>query len=247
MVHSLDRQDVQNGPDRQTVSLDILCVDPERGMRRLLTAGLGSFGYQVVTVSNGQDALDIVARKLPAAVILETELGGAMNGIDLCRDLRTWSIVPILMLSYHAEKLTKLTALNAGADDYLTKPFDMEELEARLRAILRRTAIRDAGNPTGQLQIRDLHIDLARRQVTLAGKPIHLTPKEYDLLCLLATQAGRVVTHPLLAEALGLKARKMPSHVVRVYINTLRTKLHQSEYEPYIITETSIGYRFADR
>jgi two-component system KDP operon response regulator KdpE len=228
------------------LSLDILCVDPERGMRRLLTVGLGSYGYRVLTASSGQGALDIVARKLPAAIILETELDGGMNGIDFCHDLRGWATVPILFLSYNGEKQTKLAALNAGADDYLTKPFDMEELEARLRTILRRGAVREAGNPTGQVQIRDLHIDLARRWVTLAGQPLHLTPKEYDLLCLLATQAGRVVTHPLLAEALGLKARKMPVHVVRVYINTLRMKLHQSEYEPYIITETSIGYRFAE-
>jgi two-component system KDP operon response regulator KdpE len=228
------------------LSLDILCVDPERGMRRLLTVGLGSYGYRVLTVSNGQRALDIVARQVPAAIILEAELDDAISGVDLCHDLREWATVPILFLSYSDDKQTKLAALNAGADDYLTKPFDMDELEARLRTILRRSAVREADNPTGQVQIRDLHIDLARRQVTLAGQPLHLTPKEYDLLCLLATQAGRVVTHPLLAEALGPKSRKMPIHVVRVYINSLRMKLHQSEYEPYIITETSIGYRFTD-
>jgi two-component system, OmpR family, KDP operon response regulator KdpE len=230
-----------------TTPLDILCVDPERGMRRLLTAGLRSYGYRVLTASSEQRVRDIVARHLPAAIILETELEDAVNGIELCHDLREWTTVPILFLSYSSEKQTKLAALNAGADDYLTKPFDMEELEARMRAILRRSAVRETGNAAGQVKIRDLHIDLAKRQVVLAGQPIHLTPKEYDLLCLLATQAGRVVTHPTLAKTLRGEAHRMPAHVVRVYVNTLRMKLHQSEHEPYIITEPGIGYRFADR
>jgi two-component system KDP operon response regulator KdpE len=111
---------------------------------------------------------------------------------------------------------------------------------------LRRSAVRETGNAAGRVQIRDLYIDLAKRQVTLAGQAIHLTPKEYDLLCLLATQAGGVVTHPVLAQTLRSKARKTPAHLVRVYINTLRMKLHQSEREPYIITEPGVGYRFAD-
>ncbi len=247
MQRSDVRQDVLDESDGQVASLDVLCVDPERGMRRLLTIGLGSFGYRILTASSGQDALDIVARRAPAAIVLETELDGARGGIDLCRDLRTWSTVPILMLSYDGEKHTKLAALNAGADDYLTKPFDMEELEARLRAIIRRSAVREAGNAAGQIQIRQLHIDLTKRRVNLAGQPIHLTPKEYDLLCLLATHPGQVITHPMLSQTLRSEANKIPAHMVRVYINALRAKLHQSGHEPYIITETGIGYRFADR
>ncbi len=228
------------------LSLDILCVDPERGMRRLLAVGLGSYGYRVLTASSGQRALEIVARKPPDAIILETELEDAVNGIDLCHDLREWSTVPILILSYDDEKQTKLAALNAGADDYLTKPFDMDELEARMRAILRRRAVQETGNAAGQIQIRDLHIDLAKRRVAFAGQTIHLAPKEYDLLCLLATHPDQVVTHTVLAKALGPKARKMSAHFMYVYINVLRKKLHDKENDPYIITEPGIGYRFAD-
>jgi two-component system KDP operon response regulator KdpE len=239
-------QGVQDEIDGQMLALDILCADPERGMQRLLTVGLGSYGYRVLTVSDGQGALESVARKTPAAIILETKLEDRVNGIELCHALREWSTVPILVLSYDEDKQSKLAALNAGADDYLTKPFDMEELEARLRAILRRSAMREANNPPGQIQIRDLHIDLAKRRVSLAGQVIHLSPREYDLLCILATHPDQVLTHPMLAQALRSETRKMPNHIVRVYINALRTKLHQSDHAPYIITEAGLGYRFAD-
>ncbi len=229
----------------------VLVVDDEPAIRKLLQRGLSSYGYEVMAVSNGTDALSTAARHNPQMILLDVSLQSEPNGLEVCRQLREWNKTPIIMLTVRDEKPIRLAALNAGADDYITKPFDMDELEARIRAVLRRGAMEEAQSPGGEIRIHELTIDLVNRRVTLGGEYVHLTPKEYELLCLLATHAGRVLTfRVLLEEVWGEIDSPNPEHNVRVYINTIRKKLKDdpaSTHRPrYIYNEPGIGYRFAD-
>lgn len=229
----------------------ILVVDDEVAIHKLLEYGLSGYGYEVIPVSNGIDALTMVARLNPDMILLEISLRSLPDGLETCRQLRDWSKTPIIILSSHDEKSIRLAALNAGADDYITKPFDMDELEARIRAVRRRGTAHEIESSKVVIRTHDLVIDLANRRVTLSGENIHLTPKEYELLCLLATNAGRVLSfHTILHGVWGEIDRPNPEHNVRVYINTIRKKLkddpasHQQIH--YIYNEPSIGYRFTD-
>jgi two-component system KDP operon response regulator KdpE len=229
----------------------VLVVDDEPAIRKLVDRGLASYGYTVIATSTGQEALDMAARQSPDIILLDINLETRPDGIDVCRQLRQWSKTPVIMLTVRDEKQMKLAALNAGADDYVTKPFDMEELEARIRAVLRRSAYEGAKSPSGEIHVHGLVIDLLNRRVSLNGDEIHLTPKEYDLLRLLATNPGRVITFgTLLDEVWGQSDSARPEHNVRVYINTLRKKLKDdpaTSMKPrYIFNEPGIGYRFAD-
>lgn len=229
----------------------ILIVDDEPSIRKLVERGLTSYEYNVVTTSNGQDALTIAARQSPDIILLDINLETYPDGLEVCRQLREWSKTPIIMLTVRDEKQMKLAALNAGADDYVTKPFDMDELEARIRAVLRRSAYEGANSSSGEIHVHDLTIDLVNRRVALGSDEVHLTPKEYDLLKLLATNPGKVLTfHILLEEVWGKFDSDKPKHNVRVYINTLRKKLKDdlaTTIRPrYIFNEPGVGYRFAD-
>ena len=229
----------------------VLVVDDEPAIRKLLQRGLSSYGYEVMAVSNGTDALATAARHNPQMILLDVSLQSEPNGLEVCRQLREWNKTPIIMLTVRDEKPIRLAALNAGADDYITKPFDMDELEARIRAVLRRGAMEEAQSPGGEIRIHDLVSDLVNRRVTLGGEYVHLTPKEYELLRLLASHAGRVLTfRTLLEEVWGEIDSPNPEHNVRVYINTIRKKLKDdpaSTHRPrYIYNEPGIGYRFAD-
>lgn len=229
----------------------ILVVDDEPIIRKLLARGLTGYGYEVTTVSNGEDALAAAARLNPHMIILDVSLQSHPDGLEVCRQLREWSKTPIIMVTVRDEKPIRLAALNAGADDYVTKPFDMDELEARIRAVLRRTAMEESQTSGGEIRIHDLVIDLVNRRVNLGGESIHFTPKEYELLRLLATHAGRVLTFQNLLEAVwGKTDNPHPEHYVRVYINTIRKKLKDDSantHKPrYIYNEPGIGYRFAD-
>jgi two-component system KDP operon response regulator KdpE len=184
-------------------------------------------------------------------ILLDISLGTSPDGLEVCRQLREWSKTPIIVLTVHDEKQIKLAALSAGADDYVTKPFDMEELEARIRAVLRRSAYETASTSSEKIHIHDLTIDLVNRRVVLGSDEVHLTPKEYDLLKLLATNPGKVLTfRMLLGEAWRQLDSAKPEHNVRVYINTLRKKLKDDPATTarprYIFNEPGIGYRFAD-
>ncbi|MBX3059169.1 MAG: response regulator transcription factor [Anaerolineae bacterium] len=226
----------------------ILIVDDEQQIRKLLQTGLTGYGYQVMMAANGTEALTAVAQRHPDLVILDIALGSAPDGLEVCRRLREWSRVPIIMLSVRGDEHTKVQALDAGADDYLSKPFGMEELRARMQAILRRVALEPATSPTATITVGDLFIDLANRTVKLAGEEIHFTPIEYDILRLLATHHGKILTHrAILAQVWGSDYADM-THYVRIYINQIRKKLHEDPAANvrYILNEPGIGYRFVD-
>jgi two-component system KDP operon response regulator KdpE len=229
----------------------ILVVDDEAAIRKLLARGLTGYGYNVLSASNAQDMLDIVAHQSPDMILLDIDLGTRPNGLEICRQLRAQSKTPIIILTARDEKPIKLAAFNAGADDFVTKPFDMEELEARIHAVLRRSAYEGAKSSSGEIHVGELEIDLIKRRVTLGGNEVHLTPREYDLLRVLATNPGKVLPiEQLLEEVWGKSDNFRQAQNVRVHINTLRKKLkddpattHRSRY---IFNEPGIGYRFAD-
>lgn len=228
--------------------MKILVVDDEPQIRRLLKAGLTGYGYQVVTAANGPDALIQGAQQMPDVIILDISLGAPPDGLEVCRQFREWSQTPIIMLSIRNDEKTKVSALDAGADDYLTKPFGMEELRARIQAILRRSAGAPAAPPVAEIRVGDLLIDLANRRVMVEGEEVHLTPTEYDLLRVLATHRGKVMTHRmLLKEVWGPEYEQMDNYI-RVYINQLRKKLRENPARDirYIINEPGVGYRFVD-
>lgn len=231
------------------MKLKILVVDDEPQIRKQLKIGLEGYGYEVFTASNGDEALVVTAQQQPDMLILDISLGSEPNGIELCRQLREWSKVPIIMLSVHGEEKMKVEALHIGADDYLTKPFGMEELEARIGAVLRRIATEPGTNPQAEIRVGELYINLAQRVVMVEGEEIHLTPTEYDLLRLLATNPGKVLTHrAILQKVWGPDYAEM-THYVRVFVNQIRKKLKENPARDvrYILNEPGVGYRFVDR
>lgn len=229
----------------------ILVVDDEPAIRKLLQRGLMGYGYHVDLAVNGEEALIAAAQDAPDIMLLDVNLGTIADGLGVCQRLREWSTTPVIMLTVRDEKHMRLAALNAGADDYITKPFDMDELEARIRAVLRRSATKETHTGNGEIHVHDLVIDLVNRRVILHGTDVHLTPKEYDLLKLLATNPGKVLTFGmLLTKVWGQVSITKPEHNVRVYINTLRKKLEDdpstTRKPRFIFSEPGIGYRFAD-
>lgn len=224
------------------MSARILVVDDEPQIRRALRAGLRANGYDVELAEDGESALTSAASNPPAVVILDLEMP-VVDGFEVIENLRSWSDVPIIVLSAHAAERDKVRALDLGADDYLTKPFGMDELLARLRAALRRSAADHGRTPI--LDFGRLRIDLVRRLVTLDGREVHLTPTEYELLRELATNADRVMTHQMLLTRVWGPASENSTNYLRVYINQLRQKVEPDPARPtYITTDPGIGYRF---
>jgi two-component system KDP operon response regulator KdpE len=222
-------------------STKILVVDDEAQIRRALRIALRANGFEVLEAADGGDALDRAAAEPPDLVVLDLSLPG-LGGVDVCRRLRQWSQVPVIVVSAARDDETKVAALDAGADDYLTKPFSMVELLARMRMALRR-----ADRPAGGVPIvraGAVEVDLARRVVTRAGQEVHLTPTEFSLLRFLARNAGRVVTHGQLArEVLGPVGGESAGNL-RVYVSGLRRKLEGDAAHPeLLVTEPGIGYR----
>jgi two-component system KDP operon response regulator KdpE len=226
--------------------MKILVVDDEAQIRRLLKTALVGYGYDVITASNGHEALVLTAQKAPDVIILDISLGSEPDGLTVCRQLREWTKTPIIMLSVRNDERTKVTALDAGADDYLTKPFGTEELRARIQAVLRRVAFEPTATPRGEIQVGDLLMDLVNRRVFVEDEEVHLTPKEYDLLRLLATHPGKVMTHrAILSQVWGPEYSEM-DHYVRVFVNQIRKKLKENPARNvrYILNEPGVGYRF---
>jgi len=228
------------------MKLKILVVDDEPQIRRQLKIGLGGHGYEVATAASGDEAITMTAQHTFNLLIVDISLGTGPDGIEVCRRLREWSKTPIIVLSVHDEEKVKVAALTAGADDYLTKPFGMDELHARILAIMRRGAIEPSTDARAEIRVRDLRIDLANRMVYVEGEEVHLTPKEYELLRLLATHPGKVMTHrAILAAVWGPQYADM-DHYVRVFVNQIRKKLRENPARNirYILNEPGIGYRF---
>lgn len=222
-----------------------LVVEDERAMRRFLTTALESHGFGVVEAGSCREALAQFTSHRPDFVILDLGLPDG-DGLDVTRQLRSFSRVPILVLSARGREQDKVLVLDAGADDYVTKPFGTEELLARVRVALRHTLSRTDASPT--IELGDLRIDLERRVVTLEGAEIHLTPIEYKLLALLAQHVGKVVTHTqLLSEIWGPKATEQ-THYLRVHMAQLRRKIEATPARPrYLLTEPGVGYRLREQ
>ena len=226
----------------------ILVVDDEPQIRRLLATGLQGYGHEVIPAANGQEALTLVAQRQPDLVVLDISLGSEPDGLEVCRHLREWSHVPIIILSARGDEATKVQALDAGADDYLTKPFGMEELRARIQAVRRRTVVEAGAVPEPLIQSGDLAIDLVNRRVLVGGKEVHFTPQEYDILRLLATHPGKIITHRAILSAVWGPEYSEMTHYVRIYVNQIRKKLRENPTAGvrYILNEPGIGYRFID-
>jgi two-component system KDP operon response regulator KdpE len=222
----------------------ILVVDDEVQLRRSLARSLSGHGYAVREAADGAAGIREFAAFKPDVVLLDLMLPDT-TGVEVCRELRRTQDTPIIVLSVIGEERTKIDALDAGADDYLTKPFSMGELLARVRVALRRGAADRAQQPV--IRSGDLAIDLEHRRVTVGGDEVHLTPTEYSLLKYLATHAGKVLTHPMILRAVWGEEYFDNTHALRTSINQLRAKLGDNAAEPrFIRTDAGVGYRFAD-
>ena len=220
----------------------VLVVDDEPQILRALQTNLRGAGYDVMTATTGADALTQAAVRPPDAVILDLILPDR-SGTDVCRELRTWTSVPILVLSAVGDEREKVVALDAGADDYVTKPFGMEELLARLRAAMRRAS----PSTEAVLSIGELVIDLERHAVTVNGNDVALTPIEFALLRYFAQNEGKLLTHPMILREVWGPAYGDESHYLHVYVSQLRRKIEADPARPkYILTETGAGYRLVD-
>jgi len=223
----------------------ILVVDDEPQLTRVLRTGLKSHGYDVRTAADGLSGLETFNDWHPDLVITDLAMPN-MNGLELCRKVRAVSPAPIIVLSAKGEEKTKVEALDIGADDFVTKPFGIDELLARIRAALRRavTPVVNDAEPT-VLQEGDFRVDLESRSVTVAGREIRLTPKEFDLLTYLMRHAGKVLTHHTLLAALWGGNYVEQNEYLRVFVGNLRKKIEPDATSPrYILTEPWIGYRF---
>lgn len=220
----------------------ILVVDDEPSIRRFLRVSLSGHGYTVSEAKNGLGAVETMVSDRPDLVILDMGLPD-ISGLDVVRQVREWSTVPILILSVRDREIDKVEALDAGADDYLTKPFGLAELLARIRSALRRSSlIRDTGTI---FRCHDLTVDLSARSVLMGDKRIQLTPTEYELLKTLVQQAGRVLTHHQILTKVWGEQYAGDAHMLRVNVSNLRRKLEPDPVRPrYLITEPGVGYRF---
>ncbi len=220
----------------------ILVVDDETQISRVLKTTLGAQGYEVKTAPDGETAFDTFTDWKPDLIVTDLSMPG-MNGVELCRAVRERSQVPIIVLSVRGEEKHKVEALDSGADDYVTKPFNVNELLARVRANLRRVAATEtpASEPIAE---GDFYINPESRQIRVAGREVHLTPKEFELLTFLARHPGKVLTHRVLLNAVwGGQSVQQPEYL-RVFINQLRKKIEPSDQPRYIVTEPWVGYRF---
>ena len=221
----------------------VLLIQDEKQIRRFVRAALEDDGCQVVEAETMAQGLIEAGSRKPDLLVLDLGLPDG-NGVDLIRDLRGWSDVPILILSARSQENDKIDALDAGADDYLTKPFAVGELRARVRALLRRS-YRNGDAATPVVEFGDVTVDLSRRLVSRGGETVHLTPLEYRLLATLLGHPGRVLTQRNLLREIWGPSYVESSHYLRVYVGHLRQKLEDDPTQPkHFLTETGVGYRF---
>jgi two-component system KDP operon response regulator KdpE len=225
----------------------VFVVEDEPQMRKFIRASLTSNGYRVLEAAECEEAARLISSHNPELILLDLGLPDG-DGLDLTRRLREWTRTPIIVISARGREDDKVDALDAGADDYLTKPFGMSELLARMRVALRHAREAQAENAPQVIELGTLSIDLARREVVLAGQPVHLTPIEYKLLTLLARHAGKVLTHRQILKEVWGPAYGTQTHYVRVHLAELRKKVETDPTRPkLIITEPGVGYRMRDR
>jgi two-component system KDP operon response regulator KdpE len=226
----------------------VLVVEDDTPMRRFLHAALTNDGYQVVEAPSGSAGLAGILSRMPDLILLDLGLPD-MDGIDVLDRVREWSQVPIVILSARGHEADKVDALNRGADDYLTKPFGVPELLARVRVALRHASVlKDvAGQQASVFTTGEVTVDLGRRLVTVRGEVVHLTPIEYRLLTAFVRNPGRVLTHAyLLREVWGLSGSSQAQYL-RIYVASLRKKLERDSADPqYLVTEQGVGYRFSE-
>ncbi len=230
----------------------ILVVDDEPPIQRMLRRSLSVSGYDVLVAENGSQAVDMARLHQPDLVLLDLCLPGELNGLDVCKQLRKWSQTPIIVLSAITEEKQKVAALDLGADDYLTKPFSNDELQARVRACLRRASVAEAGAGEAPAQPDILHSDdgylymnVLRRQVRAGSQEVRLTPTEFELLRQLMVYAGKVLTHRSLLRAVWGPEYGEEADYLRVYVRQLRLKVEVEPSRPrYILTAPGIGYVF---
>jgi two-component system KDP operon response regulator KdpE len=219
----------------------VLIVDDEPQIRRVLRTTLTSQGYTVAEAKSGDEALEQIREERPDLILLDVNMPGR-SGLETCREIRSSGDVPIIMLTVRSTERDKVQALDAGADDYVVKPFGSEELMARIRAALRRSAPSETLPP---FVSEDLKIDFERRAVTVRGQPVRLTPKEFDLLRHLVANEGKAIGHRRLLQAIWGPDYGEETEYLRVFINQLRKKIEPDPHNPrYIHTEPWIGYRF---
>ncbi len=220
----------------------ILIIDDDPALTKALRIGLQARGYELHTAPNGATGLQLAATGSPEVVVLDLGLPD-MDGIEVCRRLREWSDVPIIVLSAAGDERRKVMALDEGADDYVTKPFSMAELEARIRVALRHRALAETGSQEPVLEVGGIVVDVAARQVTLQGEPLQLTAREFELLGFLARHADKICTHQvILREVWGL-GYGSETNYLRVYINRLRRKLGDEGWR--LRTTPGVGYQLS--
>ncbi|MBI2882550.1 MAG: response regulator [Candidatus Methylomirabilis oxyfera] len=223
----------------------VVLIEDERPIRRFLRASLTGQGYRLVEAATGEEGLTEAAMRQPDIVILDLGLPD-IDGLEVIRRLREWTAVPIIVLSARGQERDKIAALDAGADDYVSKPFGVGELLARMRVVLRHAARSSTETAESTFCVGDLHVDLAVRRVAVEGREVHLTPIEYRLLTTLIRYAGKVVTQQqLLKEVWGPQCTEQ-AHYLRVYVAQLRRKIEADPARPrYLLTEPGVGYRLA--
>ncbi|MGZ3637324.1 MAG: response regulator [Ktedonobacterales bacterium] len=240
-------------PQRTSGGARVLVIDDEPEIQRAVRKRLAGDGFAVEGALTGADGMDLVARWHPDVVLLDLSLPD-IDGIEVCRRLRTWTQVPIIVLSVRAGDADKVAALELGADDYLTKPFSSSELVARVRVALRhaahaagRAASGRGGEESASFQTGGLTIDFQRRRVSVDDREVHLTPTEYEVLKYLAMNAGKVITHHTLLQAVWGPQYESEDHYLHVFIGQLRRKIEPNPSRPrYLLTEPGIGYRLRD-
>ncbi len=226
-----------------TATARILLIDDEAPIRRFLRVALEAEGYGVIDASTAREGLALAARETPALIVLDLGLPDA-DGLSVLRDLRGWTQVPVLVLSIRADEAVKVAALDAGAQDYVVKPFGVKEFLARVRGLLRDRLTEIVPSV---LTLGPLRIDAADHSASLEGQPLHLTRREFDLLWMLASHRGRLVTQDMILRAIWGPAHAEDSQYLRVYIRQLRQKLADDATNPrFIATEPGIGYRFLE-
>ena len=224
----------------------ILVVDDDLAVLKFVRANLQAAGYEVLTALDGTEALQVIEKELPDLIILDIMMPG-IDGFEVCRQIREWSQVPIIMLSALADEEDKVKCLDLGADDYLTKPFGVQELMARVRAVFRRTEAASAISPEPTFTSGNLKVNFAQRKVTVADREVKLTPTEYCLLKELVLNAGKVLTHTYLLNRAWGPEYGQETQYLHVFARRLRAKLEPDPANPrHIITVPGVGYQFKD-